>query len=225
MGAGEIGKSFKDTLNQNPDLGYKFIGFVDDVVNDPEIIAGLSELDNVIKSNHIDEVVITLATNPSERLDEIIRVCNINAKRVHIIPDYFRFLSNRFNISAIGNFPIITARQEPLEEANRRFLKRTFDIVFSFLILVLILSWLYPLISILIKFNSKGKVLFVQQRIGTKNEMFNCYKFRTLTSDSSRENDKFTPVVFGDKRVTSVGKFLRISNIDELPQFFNVLER
>jgi putative colanic acid biosynthesis UDP-glucose lipid carrier transferase len=143
VGAGEIGKSFKDTLNQNPDLGYKFIGFVDDVVNDPEIIAGLSELDNVIKSNHIDEVVITLATNPSERLDEIIRVCNINAKRVHIIPDYFRFLSNRFNISAIGNFPIITARQEPLEEANRRFLKRTFDIVFSFLILVLILSWLY----------------------------------------------------------------------------------
>lgn len=224
VGAGEIGKSFKDTLNQNPDLGYKFIGFVDDVVNDPEIIAGLSELDNVIKSNHIDEVVITLATNPSERLDEIIRVCNINAIRVHIIPDYFRFLSNRFNISAIGNFPIITARQEPLEEANRRFLKRTFDIVFSFLILVLILSWLYPLISILIKFNSKGKVLFVQQRIGTKNEMFNCYKFRTLTSDSSRENDKFTPVVFGDKRVTSVGKFLRISNIDELPQFFNVLK-
>jgi putative colanic acid biosysnthesis UDP-glucose lipid carrier transferase len=224
VGAGEVGSGFMETVNSNPDLGYKFVGFIDDIESNTNIIGKLSDLDNVLKEKNIEEVVITHSTNSSLQLDEIIRVCNINAVRVHIIPDYFRFLSNRFKVSTIGNFPIITARQEPLEEANRRFLKRSFDIVFSFLVLVLILSWLYPIIALLIKLDSKGKVLFIQKRVGSKSEMFECYKFRSLTSASSTQTEKFKPVILGDKRVTSIGKFLRRSNIDELPQFFNVLK-
>jgi len=224
IGAGEVGKGFKETVNQNPDLGYKFVGFVDDKISSSEILGKISELESIIKKQSIDEVVIALSDQSTEVLDEIIRVCNISAVRVHIIPDYFRFLSHRFQISSIGNFPIITARQEPLEEANRRFLKRSFDIVFSFLVIVLILSWFYPIIALLIKLNSKGKVLFIQKRVGSKNEMFECYKFRTLTSTSSMQTEHFKPVVFGDKRVTSIGKFLRKSNIDEIPQFFNILK-
>jgi len=223
IGAGEVGINFRDMINLNPDIGYRFIGFIDDDVSDDDILGNTTELDEKIKEFNIDEVVIVLSKEPSEVLDEIIRICNINAVRIHIIPDYFRFLSNRFQITNIGNFPIITARQEPLEEANRRFLKRSFDIIFSFLIIVLLLSWLYPIIALLIKLNSKGKVLFVQKRVGAKNEMFDCYKFRTLTSKSSTQTEAFIPVVLGDKRVTTIGKFLRKSNIDELPQFFNVL--
>lgn len=223
IGAGDIGKSFKETIDQNPDFGYHFIGFLDNSEKDKNIIGNIDELDNAIKQNQVDEVMIALATHTPELLDEIIRVCNINAVRVHIIPDYFKFLSNRFQISTIGNFPVITARQEPLEEANRRFLKRSFDIVFSFLVLVLILSWLYPIIAALIKINSKGRVLFIQKRVGAKNEMFDCYKFRTLTAKSSQQTEVFKPVLLGDKRITGIGKFLRKSNIDELPQFFNVL--
>lgn len=223
IGAGEIGKSFKETIKHNPDLGYIFSGFIDDVSSDEDVIGKLNELDAAIKKNAIDEVVIALSNQSTEILDEIIRICNINAVRVHIIPDYFRFLSNRFQISAIGNFPIITARQEPLEEANRRFIKRSFDIVFSFLVILLVLSWLYPILALLIKLDSKGKIFFIQKRVGAKGEMFECYKFRTLTSDSSTQTDKFKPVVFGDKRVTRIGRFLRKSNIDELPQLFNVL--
>jgi len=224
IGAGEIGNGFKETINQNPDLGYKFLGFVDDVIRNADVLGNISELNEIIKNNLIDEIVITISNQTSEVLDEIIRVCNINAVRVHIIPDYFRFLSDRFQISSIGSFPIITARQEPLEEANRRFLKRLFDVIFSFFVILLILSWLYPLIALLIKLNSRGKVLFIQKRIGAKSEMFDCYKFRTLTSASSAQTEQFKPVVFGDKRVTTIGKFLRKSNIDELPQFFNVLK-
>ena len=224
IGAGEIGKNFSETIIRNPDFGYNFIGYLDENVEDKSIIGKTEDLDNIIKLKEIDEVVIILTSQSSEILEEIIRICNINAVRVHIIPDYFRFLSNRFQISAIGNFPIITARQEPLEEASRRFIKRTFDIVFSFLVLVFILSWLYPIIALLIKLNSKGKILFIQKRVGAKNEMFDCYKFRTLTSESSQQNDAFKPVTMGDKRVTSIGKFLRKSNIDEIPQFFNVLK-
>lgn len=224
IGAGEVGKNFKETINDNPDFGYHFAGFLDDTINGDDIIGKIEQLDESIKQNEIDEVVIALSSQPAELLDEIIRICNINAVRIHIIPDYFRFLSSRFQISSIGNFPIITARQEPLEEANRRLFKRSFDIVFSFLVLVFLLSWLYPIIALLIKLDSKGKVLFVQKRIGAKNQMFECYKFRTLTSESSQETEAFKPVLLGDKRVTSLGNFLRKSNIDELPQFFNVLK-
>ena len=223
IGARDIGKSFRETIDRNPDFGYNFIGFLDDSEKNKDVIGHTEDLDNTIKQNQVDEVVIALSSHTPELLDEIIRMCNINAVRVHIIPDYFRFISSRFQISTIGNFPIITARQEPLEEANRRFFKRTFDIVFSFVVLVLILSWLYSIIAILIKIDSKGKVLFIQKRVGAKNEMFKCYKFRTLTSTSSENTEIFKPVVAGDKRITRIGKFLRKSNIDELPQFFNIL--
>jgi putative colanic acid biosynthesis UDP-glucose lipid carrier transferase len=224
IGAEEVGKNFKETITNNPDFGYHFSGFIDNTIKDDDVIGVLDQLDEKIKEKEIEEVIITLSSQPPELLDEIIRICNINAVRIHIIPDYFRFLSSRFQISSIGNFPIITARQEPLEEANRRFLKRTFDIIFSFLVLILLLSWLYPILALLIKINSKGKVLFIQKRVGVKNEMFECYKFRTLTSESSQETETFKPVLMGDKRVTGFGNFLRKSNIDELPQFFNVLK-
>ena len=224
IGAGEVGKNFKETITHNPDFGYQFTGFLDNVIKDDEVIGNLDQLDEKLKQKEIDEVVVALSSQPAVLLDEIIRICNINAVRIHIIPDYFRFLSSRFQISSIGNFPIITARQEPLEEANRRFFKRSFDIVFSFLVIVFLLSWLYPIITLLIKMNSKGKVLFIQKRVGAKNEMFECYKFRTLTSESSQETEVFKPVLEGDKRVTGIGNFLRKSNIDELPQFFNVLK-
>jgi putative colanic acid biosysnthesis UDP-glucose lipid carrier transferase len=224
IGAGEVGKNFKETIVRNADFGYHFKGFLDDSVKDDFVVGSLNQLDEKLKLLKIDEVVITISAQPPELLDEIIRVCNINAVRIHIIPDYFRFLSSRFQISSIGNFPIITARQEPLEEANRRFLKRSFDILFSLFVLIFLLSWLYPILALLIKLNSKGNVLFIQKRIGAKNEMFECYKFRTLTSDSSRESEIFKPVLLGDKRVTTIGNFLRKSNIDELPQFFNVLK-
>jgi len=224
IGAEEVGKNFKETITRNPDFGYHFSGFLDNTSKDDEVIGVLDQLDEKIKEKEIDEVIITLSSQPPDLLDEIIRICNINAVRIHIIPDYFRFLSSRFQISSIGNFPIITARQEPLEEANRRFLKRTFDIIFSSLVLIFLLSWLYPILALLIKLDSKGKVLFIQKRVGVKNDLFECYKFRTLTSESSRETEIFKPVLMGDKRVTGIGNFLRKSNIDELPQFFNVLK-
>lgn len=223
IGAGDIAKSFKNTVINNPEFGYRFIGFIDNNNNDVEIIGKIDELDNKIKSNQVEEVVIALQNESTQQLDDIIRICNINAVKVHIIPDYFRFLSSRFHVSTIGNFPVITARDEPLEEVNRRFVKRTFDILFSTMVIVLILSWLFPIIAIITKLTSRGPILFLQYRIGAKNEKFKCYKFRTMKVDKNSD-DLFKPVIAGDERVTKVGKFLRRSNIDELPQFFNVLK-
>jgi Undecaprenyl-phosphate glucose phosphotransferase len=222
IGAGEVGKNFKKTITKNPDFGYYFLGFLDDNVADPEVVGKVEDLTQTIKAKNIDEVVIALQDESTQQLDEIIRICNINAIKIHIIPDYFRFLSSRFQVSTIGNFPIITARDEPLEEVNKRFIKRTFDIVFSFLVIILVLSWLVPIISILSKISSKGPVFFLQDRIGAKNENFKCFKFRTMKVED-RKSQEFKPVVAGDERVTKLGRILRRTNIDELPQFFNVL--
>jgi Undecaprenyl-phosphate glucose phosphotransferase len=225
VGAGETGINFKEMISKNPEYGYKFVGYIDNDVRDKdELIGSINQLDEKIKQYHVEETVIALPDESSQKLDEIIRTCNINAVKVHIIPDYFRFLSSRFLVSTVGNFPVITARDEPLEEVNRRFIKRSFDIVFSLLVIILILSWLIPIIAILIKLNSKGSVFFIQDRVGARNIKFKCYKFRTLSAKASEDTNSFHPVIDGDKRITTIGKFLRKSNIDELPQFFNVFK-
>ncbi|AFH50769.1 Lipopolysaccharide synthesis sugar transferase [Ignavibacterium album JCM 16511] len=222
IGTGETGKNFKETICDVPEFGYRFIGFVDDEKSEENYLGKISELDKILKSFQVDDVVITLPEEETSQLDEIIRVCNINAVKVHLIPDYFRFLSNRFQVSSIGSFPVITARDEPLEEASRRFLKRSFDIFFSLFVIVFIFSWLFPLIALLIKLNSKGSVFYLQERVGVRDQKFKCYKFRTMKT--GMQKIEFNPVTENDPRVTPIGKFLRKSNIDELPQFFNVLK-
>ncbi|HQJ46933.1 MAG TPA: exopolysaccharide biosynthesis polyprenyl glycosylphosphotransferase, partial [Ignavibacteriaceae bacterium] len=214
--------NFKKTIIDNPDFGYSFIGFLDDNKIESDIIGRVNDLEKVINEKNINEVVIALQNESTQKLEEIIRTCNINAVKIHIIPDYFKFLSSRFQVSSIGNFPIITARDEPLEEVNKRFIKRSFDIVFSFLVIFLVLSWMFPIIAVLIKLTSRGPVLFIQERIGAKNEKFKFFKFRTMKVDENKSKE-FKPVVAGDKRVTKVGGFLRRTSIDELPQFINVL--
>ncbi len=224
IGSGDVGKNFRDTVAVNPEFGFRFIGFVDNNAEEKDVIGKINDLDKILSAKEIEEVVIALQNESTQQLDEIIRLCNIHAVKVHIIPDYFRFLSSRFQVSSIGNFPIITARDEPLEEINRRFLKRTFDIFFSLIVIILILSWLYPIIALLSKLTSRGSVLFIQDRIGVKNEKFKCYKFRTMSVDTFSDAEKFKPVIPGDTRITKLGGFLRRSNLDELPQFINVLK-
>jgi lipopolysaccharide/colanic/teichoic acid biosynthesis glycosyltransferase len=101
-----------------------------------------------------------------------------------------------------------------------RVLKRVFDIVFSFLALILIGSWIFPILAILVMFDSKGSAFYVQKRSGRNNTIFNCLKFRTMKCD---QQDSFRPATKGDNRITRLGRFLRKTSIDELPQLFNVL--
>ena len=223
-GSGEVAINFKNLLDKNPDFGYKFIGFLNDgKENGEEILGSYDQLEDLIISKNINEVIMALPEKDNSSMNNIIRICNRNAVRTHIIPDYFRFISKRFQISMIGNFPIITSRNEPLDEAQWRFIKRSFDIIFSLIITLCLLSILVPVIAIITKLTSGGPVFFVQDRVGAKNKKFKCYKFRTLYEDESSDKD-FQPVIKNDPRVTSFGRLLRISNIDELPQFINVLK-
>jgi len=228
IGTGEVAKNFQNKINENPDFGYNFIGYLDekngnqDRYSDENIIGNINQLEEIIISNKVEEAVIALPESASKQMDGIIKICNRHAVKTHIIPDYFKFISKKFRISMIGSFPIITARSEPLDEVQWRILKRIFDIIFSFLVTVLILSWLVPLAAIITKIFSPGPVFFIQERVGAKNKKFKCYKFRTLTVSDKKES--FTPVFKDDPRITQLGKILRKTNIDEFPQFINVLK-
>jgi putative colanic acid biosynthesis UDP-glucose lipid carrier transferase len=223
IGTGEVAKNFREIIRKNPDFGYRVKGFLSrNMYKDEELIGTYEQLNEILSSGSIDEVVIALPQEDYSLIDEVIKTCNRNAVRTHIIPDYFKFVSQRFRISMIGNFPIITSRNEPLEEVQWRAVKRVFDFIFSLLVVAFILSILFPLVALLTKLTSKGPVLFVQERIGAKNKKFRCYKFRTLKVEQPAKS--FQPVTMNDPRVTPLGKFLRKTNIDELPQFINVLK-
>ena len=227
VGSGEVARNFYNSTIKKQSFSYKFAGYLDDVTAEPtrtELIGKIDDLEKVILSKNINEVIVALPIKEFARLDQIIKVCNRHAVRVHIIPDYFRFISKKFRITMFENFPIITIRDEPLAEAHWRFTKRLIDILFSLFIIILFLSWLIPLIVIFIKMFSRGTVFFVQKRIGMKNNAFNFYKFRTLITSANSENQSFSPVIEGDSRITKIGSILRRTNLDELPQFFNILK-
>jgi exopolysaccharide biosynthesis polyprenyl glycosylphosphotransferase len=222
VGNGELAEKFKLTVLSNPDFGYDLKQTIDFHKNKAQE-SFKEEIENSITSFLIDEVVIAFSDASRQLIERIIKICDMYAVKVHIIPDYLNFISNRFQLTSFGDFPIITARREPLEEVQWRFLKRSFDFIFSLTVSVFVLSWMIPVIFILSRFLSKGSVFFVQKRIGTKNRKFNCYKFRTMLPEREPA-EKFKPVVSNDPRITKLGKFLRKSNLDELPQFLNVLK-
>lgn len=214
LGDGETGVKFKDTLIENSELNYRFNGFLS--IDEPELI------ETQILSDNINELVIAIPLNKYDILDPILKICDKHAVKTYIIPDYSSHLSGKFTFSIFGNFPIITVRNNPLDEAQWRFIKRTFDLLFSGLVLLLTGWWLFPLIGIIIKSSSPGKVFFIQDRLGRNNKVFRCLKFRTMTTAAGKSSDKFAVVEKNDTRVTGIGKFLRKYNLDEFPQFINV---
>ncbi|NLT49842.1 MAG: undecaprenyl-phosphate glucose phosphotransferase [Ignavibacteria bacterium] len=224
IGAGELGCEFKDFLLSNPSFGYSFTGFLDDFENSADVLGKTEVLEETIASKNIDDVVIALPVTQYSQLDSLMKICDRKAVKSYIIPDYSKLHSNKFKINLFGNFPVITVRNNPLEEIQWRWLKRTVDILFSGLAAVFILWWLLPVISILIRISSKGPAFFIQERVGFNNQIFKCYKFRTMNLAASADKNSDKPVTDDDDRITKIGKILRKTNLDEIPQFINVLK-
>jgi len=222
IGANKIGEKFREVITKNPGYGHRFVGFISNSPSE-NVIGTFSELDKVIKEKKVEDVVIALHADSGINLDDIVSICNKNAVKIHVIPDFIKFLSGRFQISSVSNIPVITVRDEPLNEFLRRFLKRVFDIFFSLLVIIFVLSWLMPIVSLLVRLDSKGPAIFIQERYGMRKRLFKCLKFRTL-SYQKKSSVEFEPIVKKDPRVTRIGRVLRKTNLDELPQFINVLK-
>ncbi|TKC00463.1 undecaprenyl-phosphate glucose phosphotransferase [Pedobacter cryophilus] len=224
IGAGKTGLDFYKTIKLNPNFGYEVIGFLDDQSKkyiSAEYLGNINQLENVIKTYpNLNEIVIALPNYAHEKVFEIVKKANNGGVRVKLIPDYNYILSNRYTIDIFGGQPVITLRHEPLEAPHLRFVKRSFDIVFSVLLILLVFPWLFLIIATLIKIDSKGPVFFLQKRLGKDKIPFFCFKFRTMKTNNT--SDTFQAVK-KDNRVTKVGEFLRKTSLDELPQFLNVL--
>ena len=180
----------------------------------------LDELKLFVIDKQIDEIYYAMPLIYTQKITDLINFCDKNMIRFKLVPDFRGFLFKRVNIDFYNDVPVVTLRAEPLTDITNRFLKRVFDILFSSLVIVFVLSWLYPILAMLIKLSSKGPIFFKQARSGVDNEEFTCYKFRSMTQSISSDSQQ---AIKGDARITKIGAFLRKSSLDEFPQFFNVL--
>ncbi|MEJ5961911.1 undecaprenyl-phosphate glucose phosphotransferase [Pedobacter immunditicola] len=223
MGMNDTGNRLATYFKQNQST-YRFEGFLNnenalfvDVFG--KIMPGTCEQIKQAAARGIQEVYVSLTP---QRLGEAIYLLKEAEKqfiRLKFVPDFTETLINPFRINFMESFPIITLRTEPLENADNGFKKRVFDILFSGFIIVFVLIWLFPLIALIIKMESKGPVLFRQLRSGRNNKNFWCYKFRSMSINSDCDSKQAGK---GDSRITAIGRFLRRTSIDEFPQFFNV---
>jgi putative colanic acid biosysnthesis UDP-glucose lipid carrier transferase len=168
----------------------------------------------------VKDVYVSLSSDRMSEAGSLIEEAEKQCVRLRFVPDFSKSIDTPFKISYIGEFPVFSLRDEPLEIIDNRFKKRLADILFSSLVIVFLLSWLFPLIALIIKLESTGPVLFRQLRSGRDNSKFYCYKFRSMRVNSYSDTLQACKT---DSRVTVFGKFIRKTSIDELPQFFNVL--
>lgn len=228
IGAGEVGKNFFDSVESNPQFGYKIVGFLDDEKKtflNGQYLGKIDKLNEILYTLEVDDVIVALPKYADEKIECVVESCRQNAVKLRIIPDYFRFMSNRYSLTMFAQFPMISVREDSLDRINSRLLKRAFDFSFSLLLFVFVFSWLWPIIAIVIKLSSPGPVFFSQVRVGRRNRLFKTYKFRSMRTDSKdiNENGKYQQAKANDPRVTKIGAILRKTNLDELPQFWNTL--
>jgi putative colanic acid biosynthesis UDP-glucose lipid carrier transferase len=228
IGAGENGMNFYENCVANHFYGYQLTGFLDDEKQpqlNGEYLGKTEDIENVIANYEVDDIVVTLPVTKEIEIRKIVAVGEREGKRVRIVPDYNKYSNGKLHVDSMGNLSVITLRSLPLDYLDNKFYKRIFDIVFSFLGIVFLFSWLFPIISIIIKLTSKGPVLFRQERWGLNNKIITCLKFRTMVACSKDVDEKgnYLQAQKNDPRVTRIGKFLRKTNLDELPQLFNVL--
>jgi putative colanic acid biosynthesis UDP-glucose lipid carrier transferase len=208
----------EDSINE-------IVGFCDEYRNIRElsrypILSEVADTLEVCKKHGVTEIYSTIAPEHNPNLYALIQAAEDNCIRFRIVPDLGFFIKKQMYIDYLREIPIISLRKEPLEEWGNRISKRIFDVVVSSFVIVFVLSWLTPVISLLIFIESGRPVFFIQARTGKNNRSFPCFKFRSMRYKRNK-NTEDTPTL--DNSVTKVGSFLRRTSLDELPQFLNVL--
>lgn len=206
-------------IGNRSDIGLNYLGRIEDCGS---IVRQLTNSCKGKKSCNIDEILITSPINDEHILEEIINVAERNFIKVKLIPEIHpRFQIKPSTVHYLDGLPVISFRDERIDYLHNRIIKRSFDVIFSSLVIIGILSWLTPLLWILYKIFLPGPLFFTQERIGKNNKTFKCFKFRTVKKEHC--NHDYKPVSNGkEERINCFGRLLRKTNIDELPQFINV---
>ena len=199
---------------KNMELGFRLIG----TLSKEEFT--MTEVKFLVESEFVDEIFVSASEFDSTILNEIIDYAENNLIKIRVVPNFSGVFASHLKLDYVGHQPILVYREVVLDDVVNAALKRTFDVLFSLLVVVFVLSWLIPLLGLLIKRESRGPVLFKQKRSGLHNVDFDCFKFRSMAVNTDSNDVQATK---GDMRVTKIGAFIRKTSIDELPQFLNVL--
>jgi len=233
-GAGLVGKNVRDQIENYQHYGFNVVGFVDDDVNklqnEVDILGNLDQTVEIIEERDIQHLIIALPRRAYDRINRLISEVHELPVRVWVIPDYFALALNQASITDFAGFPLIDLRAPALNN-YQRITKRIFDLMIVVPLFILTLP-LFGLISLLIKLDSKGPILYKSERIKEFGETFEMLKFRTMVNDADEhleeiiQKDEEGNLIHkrpDDPRVTPIGKFLRKTSLDELPQFINIL--
>ena len=228
VGYSYAAESYIDRIKSHPQWGYEVHGILDDTIERGTTYKGvkvLGEIDNlelILPQNRLDEIVITLSINEYGNLAHIVKMCEKSGVHTKFIPDYHNIIPTRPYTEDLDGLPVINIRHVPLSNLLNKTVKRIFDIIGALMALILA-SPVMLLVAILVKCSSKGPIFYSQVRVGLHNHEFKMYKFRSMAVQSeSKEKKAWT--VKNDPSVTKIGKIIRKTSIDELPQLFNVLK-
>ncbi|QSE98396.1 undecaprenyl-phosphate glucose phosphotransferase [Fulvivirga lutea] len=219
VGYGDISEELQKFFRLHPEFGFRFLGFFDNGSHN-KIQGKIEDLKYFVRTNRVDEIYCCLPYVKYSAIQNIISFGEKNFIKVKLIADFRGFQNKGLEIESYDSIPILNVTSFPLEFQKNRIVKRAFDILFSLIVIIGVFSWLFPIIAIAIKLDSRGDVFFKQIRSGKSNNDFWCWKFRTMRKNKNADTKQAT---LGDERVTRVGAFLRKTSLDELPQFFNVL--
>ncbi len=238
VGAGEVGRRVMRTIVARPDLGYNIVGYIDDNPEKGEGTIGriqglgpLSNLPHIINDVALDEVIITLPWNVHRRILSVLRECERRKIEARIVPDIFQLSLSQVEVSDLGGVPLVSVQEMAFNHTALVF-KRGFDIVVALLGLVFGAPVL-ALIALAIRLDSPGPAIFKQERVGQDGRHFTIYKFRSMRRGADKEKEHLQALneadgplfkIRDDPRLTRVGKFLRRTSLDELPQLFNVIK-
>ena len=220
VGHGDIAVELLKFFKIHPEFGFKFMGFFDNKRSGENILGKFQDVQQFAKENDIDEIYCCLPYVRYSEIKKIVDFGHENLIKVKLISDFRGFSLNGLELQRYDSIPVLNVTSTPLEEVKNKFVKRTFDVLFSSLVIILFLSWMVPLIALLVAVTSRGPIFFRQKRTGLNNESFWCYKFRSMYVNSDADQKQASK---NDDRITWIGRILRKTSLDELPQFFNVL--
>lgn len=239
VGAGEVGALISEKIIRRPGLGLRLVGIVDKEPRLPftgadegiEIFTEETKLDELVRQNRIERVIITFSTNSTKRSLDVVRRCSILPVKLLVVPRMFEILAAGVDSDSVEGIPLMELSRNKLKGINL-IIKRLIDfIISSLLITVLTLPGL--LLALAIKIDSRGPVFFIQNRVGRNGKLFKFYKFRSMTDGAEAQQDYFETfnehlgpmfIMKNDPRVTRVGRIMRRLSLDELPQLLNVLK-
>ena len=228
VGYSRAAEEYIDRVLANPQWGYVIRGILDDNVaagteyKGIKVLGRIANLNIILPENRLDEIAITLGLSEYYRLEEIVALCEKSGVHTKFIPDYNKIIPTKPYTEDILGLPVINIRYVPLNNTFNALVKRAMDIVGS-IVGIIVTSPLMLLMCLIIKLTSPGPLIYKQERVGLHNQTFWMYKFRSMEVQPEAEEKKAWTVK-NDPRVTPIGKFMRHTSIDELPQLFNILK-